>query len=353
MSKRISRAAPGEVSLEVARQLLRIVDHVGGQRDSVLAGAGLGHVASLLRNDGYDAQALSRHDFARLFAQCTWAIDAVAAWQEGREPLSKLGFDLMCHVVINCRTLEQVIRRIDDYSQILGPRLARLTLRTDGGRAIMEMATIRRRRNVSACFSDLTGLSTYHRLFGWLVGQDLPLTGVQLRYEPVLDSRVAEYLMPHWIVYRSAENALVMPAEVLGRRVVRSAGELDRLLEYFPFDLMQPQDCDEHLSRTIARQMSLALSSGERLPTIAGLARQYGMGAATIKRRLEAEGTSMVQLKREARFGLAQRLLSDRRLTVSAIAQHCQFADPGAFRRAFHQWAGMAPTRWREMNMEE
>jgi len=330
----------------VARDLLSLVEEFGTSRRDLLHRAGLGHLAGALLSD--HATTLTRVDFARLYAHCTWALDAAAARQEGRDPMPKVGIDLLCHCAITCRNLREAIGRMDDYSALLVPRMARLTLVVEGGQARVEMATQRRLRNASAYLSDLTGLAMFHRLFGWLIGETIPLLSVDMRYKILLDPRTTAYLMPHPIHHDAAENAIGFPANYLVRPLVRTPVELERMLVHFPFDLDQPQSRDRALSERIQHQLVSGLASGEGLATANSLARQVSISVATLKRRLEGEGTSLSALKLRARQDLAKRLLADPRLSVAEAARALHFSDAGAFRRAFRQWTGVSPTQWRQ-----
>lgn len=307
--------------------------------------AGLSHLASdLLSGRGL---AMGRVDFSRLYAHCTWVLDAAAAQQEGRDPIPKAGIDMLCHCVITCRRLREVIERIDQYSALLVPRMARMRLMVNGGAARVEMASQRSLRNACAYLSDLTGLAMYHRLFGWLIGETVPLLGVDMRYGALLDPRTTAYLMPFPIVHDAAENAITFPSALLERPVVRTPVELEQLLVYFPFDLDQPQSRHHALSERIHHQLVAQLASGEPLATAQSLSRQFSISVATLKRRLAAEGTSLGALKLRAREELAKRMLADPRLSVTETARALHFSDAGAFRRAFRNWTGQSPSQWR------
>ena len=347
-SKQFSRPVPGRASATVARDLLRLVGAYGGNQPALLRQAGLAHLSASLLSPDKPAPPLSHEDFARLYAHCSWALDECAARQEGREPLTKAGIDMLCHCVITCRSLRDAIERTDRFSALVGDRAGRLALSVNGDVARLEMATVRTIHNACAYLSDLTGLSTYHRLFGWLIGEDIPLAEAAMRYPPLLPKRTIFYLMPHPIAHGAAENSLRFAADYLDRPVIRSAHELEALLRNFPFDLAAPQSKDAPLSARISRLFAAMLASGEAPVTAGWLARAFSISEATLKRRLAAEGTSLVELRTQARRDIALRLLADPRLSVTEIARTTHFSDATAFRRAFRQWTGQSPTAWRE-----
>ncbi len=346
MSKHLSRPAPPPPSLAVTRELLAQVGLMGGDTQTVLRRAGLAHAAGWLLAPQADGT-LSREAAARLFAECTWALDAQAAHQEGRAPLTKGELDLLCHCIITCRTLDEAISRTTAFSDMLVPRTAHLDLTVENGVATLLMPTVRRIRNVSAFVSDLVGLLMHHRLFGWLIGEDIPLLEVHLPYPPLLSPACAAGLMPTPLTYRARENALRFPAPLLRKPVVRSPEDLARLLRHFPFDLHEPQSLHTPLSAQLRAILETALARQAALPSGQELARQFSISPATLKRRLAEEGTTFGALKAEARLTLARQLLRDKTLPAKEIATRLGFSDAASFRRAFRHWTGQAPARWR------
>lgn len=76
-------------------------------------------------------------------------------------------------------------------------------------------------------------------------------------------------------------------------------------------------------------------------------ARRLGMGTATLRRRLEDEGTTFSEIVDDLRRELAERHLTEPSPTVSEIAFLLGFSDVRAFAKAFRRWTGQAPTEYR------
>jgi len=350
-NKHLSRPVPPAASAAIARELLRIVGENNGDPRLILAKAGLAQAAAALLGTG-GRVALTHAEFATLYAHCTWELDARASRQEGREPLRKPDFDLLCHSVITCRTLRDVIDRAVAFSDMLFPRMGRLSLSIDGPTAVLQMDSQRRIFNACAYLSDLTGLSSFHRLFGWLIGEEFELLEILMAYPPLLSERTVSRLMPSPIDHRAPQNSLRFVADYLERPLVRSPAELEKLLHHFPFDLEEPRSKETPLSQRLSQILDTALASGDPLPTAARLARQFGISLATLKRRLIEEGTALSQIKADRRRELVERLLLDQRLAVGEIARRSQYSDAGALGRAFHNWTGLSPYRWRRFHCQ-
>jgi len=346
-TKRLSRPAPQRASTRTARELLTHVQAIGGNLGALVQRAALPYSVDSLLDPNWPGQ-LSRTEFAQLYAQCIWALDAHASWQEGREPLTKPELDLLCYCVITCRTLREAIARTAAFSAMLMPRTASLSLRIEDDVAEFGMSTFRTNRSASAFVSDLTGLSMHYRLFGWLIGEDITPIEVEVGYPALLSEETASRLMPHPITYEAPRNLLRFPAAYLERPVVRSYAELERLLDRFPFDLEEMQSKIAPLSERVRLVLGAALAAGSPIPTGNQIARQFSIGPATLRRRLSDEGVSLLHLKDAARRGLAQQLLNNREHSVAEIASRVGFSDSTTFSRAFKAWTGQSPSRWRQ-----
>lgn len=77
------------------------------------------------------------------------------------------------------------------------------------------------------------------------------------------------------------------------------------------------------------------------------VARRLHVSSRTLKRRLNAIGTSFSELVLDARLRDACALLADHRMTIRDIAERVGYANPANFTRAFGSWTGMSPTEYR------
>ena len=94
--------------------------------------------------------------------------------------------------------------------------------------------------------------------------------------------------------------------------------------------------------RTIADQ----LCSG--MPTRDAIARQLGMSARTLHRRLAAHDCSFQDVANQVRRELAESLLVRQAITLAEVAYLTGFSDQSAFQRAFKSWTGQTPHTFRQ-----
>lgn len=101
------------------------------------------------------------------------------------------------------------------------------------------------------------------------------------------------------------------------------------------------------LGPTAAHVRRLLLRSRSGLPELGQVAAAMGMGASTLRRQLNDEGTSFSGLRHGLRMRLAEDHLRHGTLAVGEIARRLGYADESAFARAFGRSHAMTPLAYR------
>jgi AraC-like DNA-binding protein len=100
--------------------------------------------------------------------------------------------------------------------------------------------------------------------------------------------------------------------------------------------------------RTGALSSRYRALAAEAAPTsLRAFAELAHVSERTLKRRLNAEGTSFRTLSANGRQAMAEALLADDALSISAIAERLGFSDLSSFSQAFKRWTGLAPSAFR------
>jgi AraC-like DNA-binding protein len=105
----------------------------------------------------------------------------------------------------------------------------------------------------------------------------------------------------------------------------------------------QDQSLADEVDAVLARSIQ-----GQR-PSVQSLARELGMSARTLQRRLTQDGTSYQQRLDCTRQRLARRMLRSTDLALGEIAYFLGFEEVNSFWRAFNQWEGVTPNQWRSL----
>ena len=144
-----------------------------------------------------------------------------------------------------------------------------------------------------------------------------------------------------------AEDRLLLRREDLDRPFPgRNPELLDMLLPPLAAALAELQAQDA-ISAQVTLALKRVLASGR--PDLAQVAADLGMSERTLQRRITDEGTSFRSLLLEARRSLGRQLLESPDCDIQEVAFLLGYQDTNAFHRAFKEWEGVTPARWRAM----
>jgi AraC-like DNA-binding protein len=96
----------------------------------------------------------------------------------------------------------------------------------------------------------------------------------------------------------------------------------------------------------LRRALRIGLLQGD--VSVTAIATHLGMGRRTFDRELFAMKLRFTDVLDETRCELAQQLLANTRLNLTAISTILGYADPSVFTRVFTRWTGAAPSKWRK-----
>jgi AraC-like DNA-binding protein len=131
----------------------------------------------------------------------------------------------------------------------------------------------------------------------------------------------------------------------LDRTQLCYSAELRVLLRTRADMLLAKVDLDTPVAERVKRW--LASQSTRARPTMEAAARELGMSARSLRRRLQAERAMFNDLVAEAMLLRAKRILADPHRSIQDAGYAIGFDTPSAFSRAFKRWTGMAPSAFR------
>lgn len=186
----------------------------------------------------------------------------------------------------------------------------------------------------------------WHRFPSWLVGQVIPINYIQFPFAEPPHSPEYRFMFPYERRFNQESSSLVFAAKWLDLPVVRTAEQLPDYLAKIPLQWFQKQHYREPITRQVLRLLEQAASYEKT--NIDDIAAQLHMTARTLRRRLTAEGSGFQHLKDGLRRDQAINLLADTRYNIAEVGQQMGFAKPASFTRAFKQWTGVSPNRYRQ-----
>jgi AraC-like DNA-binding protein len=87
--------------------------------------------------------------------------------------------------------------------------------------------------------------------------------------------------------------------------------------------------------------------------TMESICEQLAMSESTLRRKLKLEGSSVQEIKDQARLGLGLHVLQTTQISISVIAEQCGYQSPSRFSERFKHRFGLTPSDLRRTIMEE
>lgn len=157
-----------------------------------------------------------------------------------------------------------------------------------------------------------------------------------LEYERIL-GQPAHFLQPHTelVFERAVLDALSPFRDDDVHEVLQTLGQ-DRIVR-----LTQAPSYALRVRDYLVKQ------GGRERVSMQAVARALGLSVRSLRRRLDREGRSFLEVENEALATIAQRLLSDPQRTIQETAYEMGFSSTSTFHHAFKRWTGSTPNAYR------
>ncbi|CAM5662570.1 transcriptional regulator [Streptomyces avidinii] len=253
-------------------------------------------------------------------------------------------FAMMCHASLGCRDLGAATERAAAFYGLF-PSEPELALEVVGDEARFTVRNEFARdedRFLTECV-----LAIWHRLSSWLVGRRIPLAYAAFRYPPPAHREEYETLFDCPVRFGEDRTGAVFDAHWLTAPLVRDEPALDAMLRRAPFDLLSRPEYGTTVAEQVRRTLTQRLRTSPRLPALGEVAARLAVSPATLRRRLQQEGTSFQQLKDHVRRDAAIAGLAESGEPIAELAARLGFSEDTAFHRAFRRWTGTTPGAYR------
>jgi AraC-like DNA-binding protein len=269
----------------------------------------------------------------------------------GREPLRPADWRVILYGLTGAKTLREALERGVDCFDVLDGRCGKMILRVRGDLGEIRLDSLRPTPTPAACLIDLFGVAEIHGLLSALIAGPLPLSRISLDHPRSVFANLGLPALAIPLDLDAGQTGFAFPAVYLDHPVV---GSLPALLSQSPGNFlfgegpnMQDSTDAEPIARQIRRIAMAALRGSRRLPSFDEIVAEMGVSAATLRRRLAFDATNYREIKDSCRRELALDLLRRSDLPIEDIASRLDYCDSDAFRRAFRDWLGMAPSEYR------
>jgi len=283
---------------------------------------------------------------ARLYASISESLnDEFMGFTE--HPIKVGTFELMADWVSHSTTLEELLLKgIRFYNQITNE--LQMSLEIEGEHVYLTTEFRRPELDFEHFYIEYWHV-IWHRFASWYIGKPIKLITAYINYTPI-DQDEFELLFRCPTNQKSKFNRLVFHRHYLQDPLIKTQRDLQLFLNRAPIDLLTIPGEDTSLTANINQfiEPKNILKEIIKLPSSKEISIRLGISEQTLRRRLSLEGTSYQQIKNNLRYNLANKLLGNRNLTISAISKQLNFSEPRAFTRAYFQWSGLTPKEFRQ-----
>ncbi|MGK5631641.1 AraC family transcriptional regulator [Streptomyces sp. URMC 123] len=289
-------------------------------------------------------------------------------------------FAMMCYAALGCADLGAALRRgVRFYGLFPGGPDLDVTERDDGT-AVFSLrgdpaaggpATGAPRPAGGDPFLAESVLVIWHRLTSWLIGRRIPLLWAEFAYPPPSYAEEYDALFGCPPRFGADRTGAGFDARWLAAPVVQDEAALEELLHRAPADLLSRREYGTTVAEQVRRALTRAVRGGTgsgspgsggagagagngpvraragRLPEFTEVAARLAVSPATLRRRLQREGTSFQRLKDAVRREAALAGLAEGREPIAELAARLGFSEDTAFHRAFRRWTGTTPGAYR------
>lgn len=251
-------------------------------------------------------------------------------------------FAIICRSLLHEPDLGRALRQcLSGFNLFLRDIRAHLELR--GNRAAIVLQTRITDQAIRSVAEEIY-LSMVIGVACWLVGRRINLDHTQFGH-PQPPHGADPLLWGPWIEFDAPRTEVEFSSAQLSLPTVRNFASLKQFLRHAPEGVVVRFRNRSGLSADVYRR--LKASPELDWPSQTQMALDVAMSESAFRRQLEREGFSYQALKHEVRKALAFDYLNEESLSISEIAIRCGFQEPSAFHRAFRQWTGMSPGRYR------
>jgi AraC-like DNA-binding protein len=334
------------VSGDYVRSLLRSAEVQGLRVDALLEEAGIAR-------DELEADAFSAVRFGRLYQLVMRETRDESFGMISAAKLPVGAFRMMCFACIHAEDLAHAIRRCGDFYELLRGSVMKPMIRQEGGVANLFFASLEASPEISvetvlnteAPLRIRAWFSMWLHFLSWLTGQRLRLKDACFTFTEPEDAASYARTFSCPVRFDHPENALRFDAQLLQLPLVQTEQSLRAFLKSVPYQLIvMPNESDSLRAQVVAL---LGVDFSRDTPSAAHIAARLGMSLSSLRRRLQAEGTSYQRLKDECRQAAAMRYLASPAMRIQDVAELCGYDDPSTFFRVFKKWSGMTPGEYR------
>lgn len=283
---------------------------------------------------------VSPRQFGELWRRMAWHLGD-EFFGLGRRPARPGAYALLCHALLSSENLQVALKRLCRYTSVIFDGMA-TSLEVDEHTATLRLHDDQVR---ATPFAHATYFMMAYGLACWLIERRIPILRCELGGRAPGFEAEYKVMFCEELSFGARHASLVIPASLLSQPVSRNAEALRQYLRRTPdVFLVKYRNTDSIAGRVRA---GLRRIPPAKWPGLQALSASLGMAPATLRRRLDREGTTWQTLKNALRRDMAITALRESGVSIERLAHDLGFAEAAAFHRAFKKWTGMRPSDYR------
>ncbi|WP_442475977.1 AraC-like transcriptional regulator QhpR [Roseovarius aestuarii] len=150
------------------------------------------------------------------------------------------------------------------------------------------------------------------------------------------------------VVFNRRTNAIAFRRSDLDAKMPAHDPYLFSMVKAFMESRCKTSDDPVDFATVVRNEIKMQL--GSSIPSLCEIASILGMPSLSFQKRLRKHGLSYNDILRAARHELALHYMDDPSMPLTEIAFNLGYSELSAFSRAFRNWTGMSPQRYRRVS---
>jgi AraC-like DNA-binding protein len=325
------------------RLMLKELEAVqGGSTRAILAGTGVS--PGVLADPGQRLTLVQELEIYTRIAHRNR--DPLLGIRVGRR-LSLSSYGILGYAVMGTKTLNEALEMVTEFSPLISwASHHSLTYENYRGVPCRCLTLFPTADDALAAALEIEStIASLQSVFNELAGETVAFAGIEMAHSNrAVTGEEFRRVFRCPVVCDSERNALLLPQKLLAMHLPYPQPEYSALFRDMCRQSMASLQEERGLVEAI-RELIVAREGS--VPTLEQVAAHFSLSARTLRRHLQAIGTSYRALLEGERHASACRYLSSTGLTVSAIAGQLGYADARSFRTAFRRWKGTTPAAYR------
>lgn len=252
-------------------------------------------------------------------------------------------YDPIAISALYTRSFRDALQRMARYKQLTCPEEIRLL--DQGSESTVQFKWLQAKETEPPVLLDLC--------FAWIVsigrrGTGRAISPIRVELDRAPSHR--EVYKEHFrcqVKFKAGRNALVFSRNDIDRPFVTYNADLLAMIA----PQLEAELSLQHKKQTVRENVKAILKrllAGQR-PVMPEVAKELNMSSRSLQRRLAEDGATFQQLLEDARRELAHHYLLQSSLELNQTAYLLGYENSNSFVRAFHNWEGTSPGKWRAM----